>query len=59
MDDDSPPLDIEKDMRVALFYFCKKRLLDQVKSIFKPKTQVEFTGLKIDVQQTVSERLAA
>jgi len=45
--------------KVALFYICEKRFWYQVTDIFKAKAQVEYTGWKIDIQQTVSERLAA
>ena len=55
MDDDSPPLDTEEDMRVALFYICGKRVWYQVTNISKPKAQVEYTGLKVNIQQFLND----
>ena len=43
---------------VLIFYLCEKRLWYWLKNNFKSKTQVEYLGLKVDIQQAVSKRWA-
>ena len=49
---------IAKELRKPILYFCEKRGWYWLENNFKSKTQVEYLGMKVDIQQTVSKRLA-